>query len=204
MKLIVFGATGKTGQHVWRQAMELGHEVTVFTRSAAKFGNDGPNPRVVQGDVMDGSTVAEAVADQEAVIIALGSSNLRDKTTLTSGTRNIVDAMEQGGSERLIVLSAAGVGESWGQVSLPAKVIFKTLLRNIHADHSAQETVVTGSSLDWTIVRAAILKDEPPSGQYKVGNGGKVKHINRADVADFLVKQVDDPTYRKQAVSVTS
>lgn len=175
MKLIVFGATGKTGQHVWRQAMELDHEVTVFTRSAAKFGNDGPNPRVVQGDVMDRSAVAEAVLGQDAAIVALGGNSLRDKSTLTSGTRNIVDGMERSGAGRLVVLSAAGVGESWGQVSLLAKVAFKTMLRNIYADHVTQEMVVKQSSLDWTIVRAAILKDEPASGQYTVGNSGKVK-----------------------------
>ena len=175
MKLIVFGATGKTGQHVWRQAMELGHEVTVFTRSAAKFGNDGPNPRVVQGDVMDPSAVADAVVGQDAAIVALGSNSLRDKTTLASGTRNIVDAMERGGVARLIVLSAAGVGESWGQISLLAKVMFKTMLRYIYTDHIAQEMAVKSSPLDWTIVRAAILKDEPASGQYKVGNSGKGK-----------------------------
>ena len=204
MNLLVFGATGKTGRHVWRQATELGHEVTVFTRSAARFDDEGSAPRVVQGDVMDRSAVAEAVSGQDSVIVALGSNNLRDKSTLTSGTKNIVDAMEQGGAERLIVLSAAGVGESWGQVSLLAKVAFKTMLRNIYIDHTTQETVVRQSPLNWTIVRAAILKDGPASGKYAVGNSGKVKQINRADVADFLVKQADDSAYMKQAVSVTS
>ena len=204
MKLNVFGATGKTGRHVWRQAMELDHVVTVFTRAAAKFGNDGPNPRVVQGDVMDRPAVAEAVVGQDAAIVALGGNSLRDKSTLTSGTRNIVDGMERSGAGRLVVLSAAGVGESWGQVSLLAKVAFKTMLRNIYADRVTQEMVVKQSSLDWTIVRAAILKDKPASGQYTVGNSGKVKYINRADVAQFLVQQVDDTAYMREAVSVTS
>lgn len=204
MKLIVFGATGKTGQHVWRQALERGHEVSVFTRSAAKFDESGPNLRVVQGNVLDHSSVADAVSGQEAVIIALGSNGLGDKSTLTTGTRNVVDGMTLNGAGRLVVLSAAGVGESWGQISLLAKVMFKTMLRNIHADHIAQEKAVRESRLDWTIVRAAILKDQPASGQYRVGNSGKVNHINRADVADFLVKQLDDSAYVKQAVSVTS
>ena len=204
MKLIIFGATGKTGQHVWRQAVARGHEVTVFTRSAGKVDPDPPNLRVAVGDVTHGPTVADAVAGQDAAIVALGSNGLRDKTTLADGTRNIVDAMARGGVARLVVLSAAGVGDSWGQISLPAKVMFKTMLRNIYADHAAQEAIVRESALDWTIVRAAILKDEPASGKYTVGNSGKVGHVNRADVADFLVKQVDDPAYRKRAVSVTS
>ena len=81
--------------------------------------------------------------------------------------------------------------------------MFRTMLRNIYADHSAQEAVINGSGLNWTIVRAAILKDNPASGHYTVGNAGKVSHISRADVADFLVKQVADLSYREQAVSVT-
>ena len=82
--------------------------------------------------------------------------------------------------------------------------MFRTLLRNIYADHMAQESVVTGSSLDWTIVRAAILKDGLATGDYTAGNTGKVGNINRADVARFLVQQLDDSAYSKQAISVTS
>ena len=204
MNLIIFGATGETGQHVCRQALERGHRVSAFTRSAGKIEADVPNLRVSLGDVMDRAGVAEAVDGHHAAIVALGSNGLRDKTTLASGTRNIVDAMAQGGVGRLVVLSAAGVGNSWRQISLLAKVMFKTMLRNIYTDHTAQEAIVRKSDLDWTIVRAAILKDDPASGEYAVSNSGKVKHINRTDVAAFLVEQVNDPAYLKQAVSVTS
>ena len=204
MNLIVFGATGKTGRHVCRQAVAQGHHVTAFTRSAGKVDADVPNLRVALGDVMDGPAVAAAVAGQDGAIVALGSNGLRDKTTLASGARNVVAAMTQAGVERLVVLSAAGVGDSWRQISLPARLIFKTMLRNIYADHTAQEAIVRESPLNWTIVRAAILKDDPASGNYTVGNSGKVGHINRADVAAFLVDQAGDLTYAKQAVSVTS
>lgn len=103
-----------------------------------------------------------------------------------------------------MVLSAAGVGDSWRQISLLARVMFRTMLRNIYADHAAREAIVRESRLNWTLVRAAVLKDGPASGRYTVGNEGRVNHINRADVADFLVRQVDSPSYQKQAVSVTS
>lgn len=204
MKLIVFGATGKTGQHVCRRAVQQGHAVTAFTRSAGKVDDNTPNLRVASGDVMDSRAVAAALNSQDAAIVVLGSNGLRDKTTLAAGTRNIVDGMTQNEAERLIVLSAAGVGDSWAQIPLLAKVMFKTMLRNLYADHTEQEAVVKESGLDWTIVRAAILKDDPPSGKYTVGNSGKVGHINRADVAAFLVEQVNDSGYSRQAVSLTS
>ncbi len=204
MKLIVFGATGKTGRHVWRRALARGHDVTAFTRSAGKLDGGDSGVRVVQGDVMDAGSVASAVAGHDAAVVALGSNGLRDKATLAAGTRNVVDGMTRHGVERLVVLSAAGAGESWRQIPWLARLLFMTLLRNIHADHEAQEAVVKASALDWTIVRAAILNDEPASGRCTAGNTGPVGRISRADLADFLVGQVNDDAWRKRAVSVTS
>ena len=115
MKVIVFGATGKTGIHVCWEALEQGHEVTAFTRSVGKVEGKGLRLQVTQGTVTDVDSVAAAVASQDAAIVALGSNGLRDRTTLSVGTRNVVDGMVNHGVGRLVVLSAAGVGESWKQ-----------------------------------------------------------------------------------------
>ncbi|MCY4660241.1 MAG: NAD(P)H-binding protein [Acidobacteria bacterium] len=202
MKLIVFGATGKTGQHVWRNALEQGHDVTAFTRSPHK--TEGAGLRVAQGNVFDAAAVADAVAGHDAAIVALGSTGLRDRTTLATGTRNVVDGMTRHAVERLVVLSAAGVGESWGQVPLLARVMFGTLLRNILADHTAQEALVRASALDWTLVRAAILHDGHAGHDITATNTGKMDRIARADLAAFLVQEASDGAYRRQAIAVTS
>ena len=203
MKLIVFGATGGVGRHVCKHGMEQGHEVTAFTRSPGKIDPDA-GAHIAQGDVTDGNAVAEAVAGHDAVIVALGANGLRDKTTLTTGTRNVVDGMARRGVGRLVVLSAAGVGESWGQVPLLARVAFRTFLRNILAEHTAQEAIVRESPLDWTVVRAAILNDDPASGRVIATNEGKVERISRADVAEFLVTEASAGAYSGQAIAVTS
>ncbi len=203
MKIIVFGATGKTGQHVCRIAVERGHEVTAFTRSPNKI-EPGAGVRVAEGDVGDTEAVAEAIAGHEAAIVALGSNGLRDRTTLANGTRAVVEGMAASRVERLVVLSAAGVGYSRGQVSLLSRVLFMTLLRNIHADHTAQEATVRASSLNWTLVRPGILNDEPASGRVVATNEGRIGRISRADLADFLVNTACEGTYSRQAISVTS
>ena len=203
MKLIVFGATGKTGQHVWQNALGRGHDVTAFTRSPHKLERSA-GLRIAQGDVTDAASVAAAVAGHDAVIVALGSNGLRDRTTLTTGTRTIVDGMTRHAVERLVILSAAGVGESWRQVPLLARVLFRTLLRNIHADHTAQEALVRTSSMDWTIVRAAILTDDPASGNVTATNTGKMGRIGRADLSDFLLQEALAGAYNRQAIAVTS
>ncbi len=204
MRVIVFGATGKTGQQVCRQALAQGYRVTAFTRSAHKIDRQDAALEVAQGDVMDSESVAAALAGHDAAIIALGSNGLRDRTTLSAGTANVVAGMCDHSVGRLVVLSAAGVGESWRQVPWLPRLMFRTLLRNIYADHTAQEGLVRESSLDWTIVRAAILTDVPASGRYTADNVGRVGRIGREDLAHFLVAQVRDETYRKQAISVTS
>lgn len=203
MKLIVFGATGKTGQHVWKHGLEQGHEVTAFTRSLGKI-DPNAGAHIAQGDVTDPDAVAEAIASHDAAIVALGPNGLRDRTTLTTGTRNVVEGMTRHGVGRLVVLSAAGVGESWGQVPLLARVAFWTFLRTILAEHAAQEAVVRESSLDWTVVRAAILNDDPASGRVIATKEGKVGRISRADLAEFLVTEASAGAYSKQAISVTS
>lgn len=207
-KVIVFGATGKTGRHVWQKALDQGHKVTVFVRSPQKIERTDPNLHVVKGDVFNAESVADAVAGHNAAIVCLGSIGLSDKTTLTTGTKHVIDGMVKHargdqGRGRLIVLSAAGANESWSQIGWMSRILFKTMLRNVFADHHSQEALVKESPLEWTIVRAAILKDKPGSGQYTVSNIAKSSNINREDVADFLVKQVTDRTYIKQAISIT-
>ncbi|MGH1365357.1 MAG: NAD(P)-dependent oxidoreductase [Calditrichia bacterium] len=203
-RIVVFGATGKTGRHVWQQALEQGHEVTVFVRSPQKIEHTDAKLHIVQGDVFDAEVVANAVANHDTAIVCLGSTSLSDKTTLTIGSKNVIDGMVRHNVGRLVILSAAGVTESWVQIGWLSRILFKTMLRNVFADHHTQEALIKESPLDWTIVRAAILKDEPTTGDYTVSNTAKVSHINRADVADFLVNQVTDTTYIKQAISITS
>lgn len=201
MRVIVFGATGKTGRHVCRAGVGQGHRVTAFGRSVERL--DQPGLDIFKGDVFDGDSVAEAVVAHDAAIVCLGSTGLRDKSTLSTGTKAVVDAMVEHDVERLVVMSAAGVGESWEQIPLSSKVLFRTMLRNVFSDHEAQETVVRLSPLDWTIVRPAVLKDDPGTGSYVVTNSGSITKITRADVATCLVDQLDDSDFSHQSISVT-
>lgn len=203
VRLIVIGATGKTGRLVWKNALDRGNRVTAFARSPHKI-EAADGLQVVQGDVMDAASVAGAVEGHDAVIVVLGSNGLGDQSTLSTGTRNVVQGMARHAVKRLVVLSAAGVEESWSQVPFLARLVFRTLLRNILADHTAQEAVVKASGTNWTIVRAAVLHDGPASGSVRASNTGKVGKIARADVADFLVDSVQDRTYSRKAISVTS
>ena len=203
MRIVVFGATGKTGRQVVTTALERGHQVTAFGRSVERLDVSDDAMRVHKGNVFDAKSVSDAVAGHDAAVVCLGSTGLRDKTTLAAGTKVIVDAVVENEPDRLVVLSAAGVDESWKQIPWSSRLLFRTMLRNVRADHHAQEAIVRKSPLDWTIVRAAVLKDDPAAGTYTATNSGKTTKINRADVAACLVDQLDETANSRQAISAT-
>jgi putative NADH-flavin reductase len=206
MKLLVFGATGSVGRQLVRQALDQGHAVTAFTRDPAKIDIRHDNLTIIQGDAMDPQAVEQAVRDQDVVLCALGAGS-KGKVR-AEGTKNIVCAMEKAGIKRFICQSTLGVGDSWDNLNFLWKyIMFKGLLRQAYADHVEQEDCVKHSHLDWTIVRPGAFTDGPRTGSYRHGfpgsdNTTKLK-ISRADVADFLLKQLNDTTYLHQTPALS-
>lgn len=203
MKLIIFGATGTVGQQVVKQALDQGHWVTAFARNPARLDIQHPQLKRVRGDVMDFPAVEQAVRDQDVVVCVLGSGNQLTGTVRSEGTRQIIRAMEKTGVRRLICQSTLGAGDSWGSLNFYWKyIMFSLILRNVFVDHEKQETYVRQSQLDWTIVRPGAFLDGERTGRYRHGFPGTDKtsqlKISRADVADFILKQLTDQTYLHQ------
>ncbi len=208
MKLLIFGATGSTGRQIVEQAIEQGHTVTAFARNPAKLDVKHTNLKVIQGDVMDFTSVEKAVQGQEAVICVLGAGQKRTGTIRSEGTQQIIRAMEKAGIRRFICQSTLGAGDSWENLNFFWKyIMFGFLLREVFADHQRQENDVKHSHLDWTIVRPGALVDWERTGKYRHGFPGTDKtsklKISRADVADFILKQLADDAYIHQAPSVS-
>jgi uncharacterized protein YbjT (DUF2867 family) len=86
-------------------------------------------------------------------------------------------------------------------------VIVGVFLRHAFADHERQERVVRDSSLAWTIVRPPHLKDGPRTGQYQHGFPPTYRRIraqiSRADVADFMLRQLADDTYLRRTSGIS-
>ena len=204
MKIVVFGGTGSIGRLVVQQAMEEGHDVTVFTRSRAAIGLDSPRLRAEQGDVTDVPAVARAVAGHDAVVVTLGGG--RKGGVRAPGTAAIIEAMRQTGVRRLIVQSTIGVGDSRANLDLFWKyLMFGAVLRGAYADHVEQERVTRESGLDWTIVRPGAFTDGPRTGQYRRGiDAGErtALKISRPDVAEFVVEQLTDQTWWRKTPAI--
>ena len=208
-KVLVLGATGGTGQHVVSQALQKGHDVTVLVRNPERLTIGADRLRVATGSVTDDKqTLASAVRGQDVVISALGvGSSLRSRGLVAGSVPAIVHAMEGHGVRRLIFTSAYGVGETWRDVPLLPRVLIRLLLRDLYADKASGEEELRRCSLDWTLVYPVTLTNGPETGRYRVGERLKLRglpRISRADVADFLVNQIEDRTYVKKGVLISA
>lgn len=206
MKLIIFGATGGTGQQVVTQALVQAHTVTAFVRRPEAVTTRHANLTIVQGDIVDAATVAVAVAGQDVVLSALGTRG--GPSVLVEGTRNILEAMKAHDVRRSLWVSSFGVGDSLKNMGwLAQTVIVKGFLRQSIEEKEVQEKLIRELGEDWIIARPGGLTDGPLTGSYRCVIGPKEKvgrpAISRADVADFLLKNLTDTRYVRQAVGLT-
>lgn len=208
MKLLIFGASGPTGQQLTRQALGRGHRVTAFVRRPARFPLVHPHLRVVAGDIGDSRAVAQAVPGHEAVLSALGTKVLRANTIVSDGVRHLLAALQAPGSpRRLVFLSSLGIGSSRGQLGRFYNwVLIPFMLKHLFRDKEVQEDLIRRSALAWTLVRPAALTNGPAAGRYTAGftepTGLKVR-ISRADVAAFMLDAVEQDEYVQQIIALS-
>lgn len=207
MRVLIFGASGATGRLLVKQAILQHHFVTAFVRSPADFGMAAANLAVFTGNVSDVAAIGRAMKDQDAVISVLGVSRpLKPDPTVVQGVRDIVQVMEQRGVRRFIFQSFVGVHESRRHAGPFIRLVAARVLRHEIADHEAKEAFVKASRLDWTIVRPPKLTNGAKTGQYRSGEAIPARaffpRLSRADVADFLLRQLTDTTYVRKAPSV--
>jgi uncharacterized protein YbjT (DUF2867 family) len=208
LRILIIGATGGTGHELVRQALEQGHQVTALVRKPKKMKLEHPNLRVVQGNVRDYDSVENAMRGQSAVLCALGTKHFfYPSYVVSNGTANILRAMKTCNVPRLVCESSLGLGNSVGRLGLLFTfLVVPLLLPFIFYDKVRQEKLIEESEADWVIVRPGVLTNGPARSKYRhgrnVGNYLWTNRIARADVADFMLKQLTDDDYIGSAVGV--
>lgn len=208
MKVIVFGATGTVGIEIVKQALEKGYAVTAFVRNPEKREQlKHKNLSIYNGDVTNLNDVEKAIQNHDAVICALGDGKTGKIRAI--GTQHIINAMNKLAIKRFICQSTLGMGESYGNLNFIWKhIMFGMLLKKAFQDHQLQEQYILDSELDYTLVRPSALTDGAVTNAYKAGFDGKYKKlglkITRTDVADFMLRQLENDEYIKKAVSISN
>ena len=196
----IFGGTGKTGRHLVEQALAAGHHVAVLARTPSKLDLQHGRLRVVQGDVQDPVAVAATVEGATAVLSALGPTKNAPDYQVSRGTAHVLGAMREHGVRRIVLSAGAGVGAE-GDKPKPfdhlISFALKLAARHVLEDLTRTVDAVRASDLDWTVVRVPMLTDGPATGSVRVGHVGvnSGPRIARADLARFMVEQLDDPTH---------
>jgi uncharacterized protein YbjT (DUF2867 family) len=209
MNILVIGASQGTGALAVRAALDKGHQVTAFARSPQKLVLEHPLLRRVAGDFHQATSVDAAVPAHDAVIVTASATSLgafkQNPRYFSQGTGYVIEAMKKAGINRLVVLSALGVGDSRPLLNpIVRALMVDWLLKLAFQDHDRQEEQVRASGLDCVIARPGRLTNGPARHQYvKTSAVEKVpSSISRADVADFLVEACNGSTWVGQAVQL--
>ena len=195
MKIVVFGATGGIGSQVIEQALAAGHEVTAVARNPSSIALRHERLNVIKGDVLEAETVRKAVVGKDAVVSALGARDRGPTTVYSAGVANIMQAMEAAHVRRILCISASGLYPTIWWQKLAANLILWRLLKHMYTDLVRMENEVTASDLDWTILRPPQFTNGPRTGRYQSVVNQSLKHgrqISRADIADYIVKHLND------------
>ena len=205
--ILVIGASSGTGLETVKRALEEGHRVRAFARSADQIRLDDPNLERFTGDATVTADVSGALSGIDVVIQTLGVKAgpemvMRGTKLFSTATRVLVEAMRAEGISRLVALTGFGAGDSRNQGGCLYDFGFNAILGRVYDDKNVQEHLIRSSDLAWTIARPVILTDRPATHRYRVvldpadwGPGT----IARADVADFLVQQVTSEKYLRKA-----
>jgi len=205
----IFGATGRTGQQLVQQALDSGYCVRALARDPGKLAMQDERLLVIKGSLSDKERVAQVIGGADAVLSVLGPTSNEPTFEISQGTAGIISAMKKHGVKRLIISAGAGVGDPGDSPKLFNKLInvaLKATARNVYEDMLKTVELVRGSGLEWTVVRVPRLTDTPKTGQVRVGMVGKGTgaNLSRADMAEFMLKQVNDFRHLRQAPVISN
>ena len=209
MRVLIIGASKGIGLETTRQALDAGHDVRALARSATAIAVSNPSLEKMRGDALKTEDVEAALAGVDVVIQTLGvglGDLFRPVHLFSDATRVLIAAMRSQVVKRLICVTGFGAADSRASISCLQRLPFQIVFGRAYDDKSLQEQLIKESELDWTIARPGVLTNGPRTGRYRIlseASQWRNGIISRADVAEFLVRQIGDQTYiRKTPVLI--
>ena len=222
MHVLILGASGRTGRLAVSAALQHGHTVTALVRDSSKTTFDSQSGlTIVQGNPRDLPSIEKAFSTQrvDAVIITLAVPREADSPfakpvgepyLIRDSVQNVITTMKKHGTQRLVVLSAFGAKESFGNMAWPLRALMKySNMKFVYQDHDTVDEIVRTSGLQWSLVRPAMLNDgEELKDVREFGEAGKgvgmFDSIQRRSVAEYLVAEAEREAARCAAVVVVN
>jgi len=208
MNITIIGASAGIGLEAVKRGLNRNHSITTLSRSEVKI-EDKKSLNSIIGDATNKADLLNSIQNAEALIITLGTGKNMKATTLFSDFAALIVEIDRACKIDipLIFVTGFGAGESKNYVSWIVKLFLKYFLKDVYADKTKMEEIITNSDLNWTVVRPGRLLDKELTEKYRIENtlfkGIKIGGINRADVADFLIKQAEKQTELKKYIAIS-
>lgn len=208
MRLCVFGASGRTGSALVRQALERGHTVTAFCRTDSCRSAFPLEVKRVWGDLYKRSDVDRAIRDADAVVCLYGQRPPGTHIFCADVTAMIIESMKTFGVKRLLCVTGAMIGNHPLRRSLFIRLmkwLFQKHQPAVAEDRAMQEELIGKCGLDWTIIKPPRLTEGKKKGRYRAGEGLKVgafSRISRQDLSAFILDQLVSDEYAGKRVVV--
>ena len=209
MRVLIIGASKGIGLETTRQALDAGYDVRALARSASAIAVSNPSLEKMPGDALKTEDVEAALVGVDVVIQTLGvglGDLFRPVHLFSDTTRVLIAAMGSQVVKRLICVTGFGAGDSRASISCLQRLPFQIVFGRAYDDKSLQEQLIKESELDWTIARPGVLTNGPRTGRYRIlskASQWRNGIISRADVAEFLVRQIGDQTYIRKTLVLT-
>lgn len=209
-KIALFGASGQTGQHFLKLALSKGYVVKALARNPQSIAQNSPNLTVLAGDVLNSKDVQQVVEGADIVVSLFGHVKGSPEWLQTDGTKNILEAMKKYRVARIISLSGGGLPFPEKDEPKFADKLIRTIMKivvpKVLNDAVKHHEVLQNSGLKWVIVRAPRLTNDPRKGTYRVGWVGvnASTSMSRADLADFILTQLEDEQFNGQMPFVSA
>jgi putative NADH-flavin reductase len=215
MRILLLGATGRTGQLVLEQALERGHIVHALVRDKQKISFQKYNLLLFEGTPSDKIALEKSIAGCEAVISVLNISRKNEfpwaglrtpKDFLSATMKNIIEVAGKNNIHRVVFTSAWGVNET--KNDLPSWfrwLIDHSSLRHPYRDHERQEELIKESGMEWTAVRPVFLTNSKKKKNIIVHDNNSDPHlfIGRKNLAGFMLDVVGKNLYRRESPVVS-
>ena len=208
MNITIIGASGGIGLETVKRGLNRKHSITTLSRSEIEI-EEKKSLKMILGDATNKADLLNSIQNAEAIIVTLGNRKNMKSTTLFSDFAKLMVEINRENKIDIpfIFVTGFGAGESKNYVSWLIKLFLKYLLKDVYADKTKMEEIITNSDMNWTVVRPGRLLDKELTEKYRVENklfkGINIGGINRADVADFLIKQAENQTELKKYIGIS-
>jgi putative NADH-flavin reductase len=207
IKIAVLGGGGRTGKYLVTQLLSQGYNLKLLLRNPANFQIESPSIEIIQGDAIEPGAVRSLVEGCQAIISTIGQR--KDEPLVASqATTNVLKAMVESGIQRYILVAGLNVDtplDRKGPETTMATEWMKTNFPLIHADRQKAYSILSTSDVNWTLVRVPFIEFSDARGETIVSlEDCKGSKISAADIAGFLIEQLNDDTYIRKSPFITN